>query len=93
MGMCGSCQANAVSTAMPSPLFQIRRGFRTDWCHLILSVERESGNWTLRVRDSAEEKNMYTAYRSRMIKKVMQHYTRQPRQTFASRLDLRVRPG
>jgi len=63
MGTCGSCRHNAVPAREPALLFQIRRGYRARWSHLAFSVETESGDWTLRVQDSARKETLYTALR------------------------------
>jgi len=63
MGTCGSCRQNAIPAPAPEPLFQIRRGYSARWNDLALWVETGSGDWTLRVQDSAGRAPLYTAHR------------------------------
>lgn len=48
---------------VPSALFQIRRGYRTEWNGLAISVEHDSSDWMLRVEDSGKSETLYTARR------------------------------
>ena len=64
MGFCGSCQNhNAVSTPAPAPLLQIKRGYRARWNAIEFQVEADSGQWTLRVKNSTSSEILYTAHR------------------------------
>lgn len=63
MANCGSCRHNAAPSVAPSQLFQIRHGYRARWNELSVSVEDNSGDWTLRVQDSARSRTLYTAHR------------------------------
>jgi len=45
-------------------LIQIRRGYRARWHNLDLSVEVDSGQWTVRVQDVTRSWPMHTAHRS-----------------------------
>jgi hypothetical protein len=56
----GGCQPRTKSQG--APLLQIRQGYRSHWNSLALSVESDSGQWTLRVQDAG--KILYTAHRS-----------------------------
>ncbi len=60
---CGTCRHGAVAPPAPAQLFQIRRGYRAKWSNLAFSVEGGSGDWTLRVQDSAKQQTLYLAYR------------------------------
>jgi hypothetical protein len=48
---------------MPAVLIQIQRGYRAQWNNLALSVEQDSSQWMLHVRDAARDETLYTAYR------------------------------
>ncbi len=61
MANCGSCRHNTVSSATPPQLFQIRHGYRARWNELSVTVEDNSGDWTLRVQDPT--RTLYTAHR------------------------------
>ena len=63
MANCGTCRHNAVPSSTPPQLFQIRHGYRARWNDLSFSVEDNSGDWTLRVQDSARSATLYTAHR------------------------------
>jgi hypothetical protein len=63
MGFCGSCQRKP-SPAPFAPLIEIHHGYRAEWNHLALSVESETSQWKLHVRDAAKNQMLYTAYRS-----------------------------
>ncbi|HUA61179.1 MAG TPA: hypothetical protein VML19_20610 [Verrucomicrobiae bacterium] len=63
MDACGTCHRSLTPRA-PAPLFEIRRGYRAEWNGLTFNVETDSGDWTLRVRDLADTKTLYTARRS-----------------------------
>lgn len=56
--------AAARSRVAASPLIQIRRGYRTRWQDLDLSVEVDSDQWTVRVQDVSGSQTMHTAHRS-----------------------------
>ena len=63
MGACGTCQHNAVPTRTPAPLLQIKSGLRARWDTIDFSVEADSGQWTLQVKNSASSEILYTAHR------------------------------
>jgi hypothetical protein len=63
MANCGSCRHHAIPSTTGPQLFQIRHGYRTRWNDLAFSVEDNSGDWTLRVQDSAANRTLYTAHR------------------------------
>jgi len=63
MNACGGCQTRTAPSKSPVPLFQIRRGYRAQWNDLAFSVETESGDWTLRVQNTAKRETLYTAHR------------------------------
>ena len=63
MGACGTCRHNAVPTRTPAPLLQIRSGLRARWNTIDFQVEADSGQWTLRVKNSASSEILYTAHR------------------------------
>jgi len=45
-------------------LVQIRQGFRAQWRNLMLLVESEDRQWTLRVQESGSRRVLYTAGRA-----------------------------
>jgi hypothetical protein len=47
-----------------SSLIQIRHGFRARCHDLTLSVESDDQQWTLRIRDAADQRLLYTAGRA-----------------------------
>lgn len=59
---CGSCRHNTFPAKTPAPLLQIRRGYRTRWNDLAITVESDSNGWSLRIQDAAQ-KDLYTAQR------------------------------
>lgn len=61
--MCGSCQHRIAPPRPATPLLQIRHGYRAQWNSLAFSVEADSDQWTLRVRDAARSDTLYTAHR------------------------------
>ena len=61
MEHCGNCRH--IPSPPPVALLQIRRGYRARWNDLLFSVEAESGDWMLRVQDSAGREPLYTAHR------------------------------
>jgi len=63
MGFCGSCQHNAAAPPATAQLFQIKRGYRARWNTIDISVEADSGQWTLRVENSVNKETLYTAQR------------------------------
>jgi hypothetical protein len=63
MGFCGSCQHNAAAPLAQAQLFQIKRGYRARWNMIDFSVEADSDQWTLRVRDSKSSETLYMAHR------------------------------
>ena len=63
MNPCASCRERAIPVTAPEPLLQIRRGYRTRWNNLAMSVETDSNQWTLRVQDCGDSRMLYTAYR------------------------------
>jgi hypothetical protein len=63
MPACGTCRHNAVPTRTPAPLLQIKSGLRARWNTIEFLVEADSGQWTLRVRNSASSEVLYTAHR------------------------------
>ena len=60
---CASCRHNAARPQAPAPLFQIRQGYRARWSELTVSVESDSGDWTLRVQNAGRTQTLYTAHR------------------------------
>ena len=60
---CASCQRAPVPSPAPALLFQIQRRYCAAWNGLALSVQMDSAQWTLCVRDEARNKTLYTAYR------------------------------
>jgi hypothetical protein len=64
MGSCQNCRHNGIPSRAPARLFQIRRGYRARWNDLSFSIETDSGDWTLRVQDSARTVTLYIAHRS-----------------------------
>jgi len=52
------------SRAAAPALVQIKRGYRTRWQNLDLSVEVDTDQWTVRVQDSTRSHTMHTAHRS-----------------------------
>jgi hypothetical protein len=63
MNPCNSCRDRAIPATAAAPLLQIRRGYRTRWNNLAISVETDSSQWTLRVQDCGNSRTLYTAYR------------------------------
>ena len=59
---CSQCRT-VPAPPPPTPLFQIRHGFRAAWNGLAFSVEADSGQWTVRVRQTPGSNTLYTAYR------------------------------
>ena len=66
MGACQSCRSTAGPSASAATLFQIRQGYCSRWNDLTFSIETASGDWTLRVQDSARNETLYTAHRREM---------------------------
>jgi hypothetical protein len=60
---CAGCQRAPVPSQAPTLLFQIERRYRAKWNGLALTLQRDSSQWTLCVRDEARDKTLYTAYR------------------------------
>ena len=56
--------AAARSRAAAPALIQIRRGYRARWQGLDLSVEVDTGQWTVRVQDVTRSRTLHTAHRS-----------------------------
>jgi len=63
MPFCGSCQQKTVRSHTPTPLFQIKRGYRARWNAIDFSVESESDQWTVRVENSVSKETLYLAHR------------------------------
>jgi hypothetical protein len=64
MATCGSCRKTAMPVSRPPVLLQIRRRYRAQWREMAFTVESNSGDWTLWVRDSTQGQTLYTAHRS-----------------------------
>jgi hypothetical protein len=64
MRACAGCQRAPVPSPAPTLLFQIECRRRVEWSGLTLTVQMDSTQWTLRVRDQARNQALYTAYRS-----------------------------
>lgn len=63
MSFCGTCSHTAPASSPCAELFQIREAYRAQWHGLTFSVEADSSQWTLRVRDAQEVQTLYTAHR------------------------------
>jgi hypothetical protein len=61
---CAGCQRVPVVSAAPTLLFSIESRYCAEWNGLALTVQRESSQWTLSVRDAVRNQTLYTAYRS-----------------------------
>jgi hypothetical protein len=55
---CAGCQRTPVPSSGPTPLFHIQRRYRVEWNGLALSVEMDSTQWVLCVRDEARDKTL-----------------------------------
>lgn len=60
---CAGCQRAPVPSQAPTLLFRIERRYRAEWNGLALTIQMESAQWMLCVRDEARNKTLYTAYR------------------------------
>jgi len=60
---CAGCQRAHVSSHAPTLLFHIESRHHAKWNGLALTVQMDSTQWTLSVRDEARNKTLYTAYR------------------------------
>jgi hypothetical protein len=62
MATCGNCRHGSVPQSTPTPLLQIRHGYRARWNDLAFTVERDASGWTLRILDSSK-RELYAAHR------------------------------
>ena len=66
--MAPCCGPNATCfaplAAPPVVLLQIRKGYAASWAGLEISIEAESQDWALEVRDASTRRTLYTARRS-----------------------------
>jgi len=63
MAGCAGFQRAATPLPPAALLFQIQRRYRAEWSGLSLSVQMDSNQWTLCVRDEVRNQALYTAYR------------------------------
>ncbi|HUB80064.1 MAG TPA: hypothetical protein VMB03_14765 [Bryobacteraceae bacterium] len=62
MPICGNCHHSSVPPSTPTPILQIRHGYRARWNDLAFQVENDNSGWALRVLDSAKHE-LYRAHR------------------------------
>jgi len=60
---CAGCQRARAPSQAPTLLFHIERRHHAKWNGLALTVQMDSTQWTLSVRDEARNQTLYTAYR------------------------------
>ena len=63
MSGCAGCQRAPVPSPNPTLLFHIQRRYRAEWKGLLLSLQMDSIQWTLCIRNEARNETLYTAYR------------------------------